>query len=179
MISQEIASSWSRVGLVVLSSIAMLGGIITYVRIIGLRSFSKMSSFDFAVTVAFGSLLAAVAMSRSSLVDGLVAAATMLGVQALIAVGRSRIGLSSVVDNRPRLLMAGGTMLHENLRRTRVTVDDVKAKLREANVLNYDQIQAVVLETTGEISVLHGDGPLDPDLFTDVVDASELDAADG
>ncbi len=174
MISQEITSSWSQVGLVVLTSAAMLCGLIAYVRIAGLRAFSKMSSFDFAVTVAFGSLLAAVAMSNSSLVDGLVGAASLLAVQVLVALGRSRAGLSTVVDNRPKLLMAGGRMLDDNLRRTRVTPDDIRAKLREANVLNYDQVQAVVLETTGEISVLHGDGPIDLDLLSDVVDADQL-----
>ncbi len=168
MLSQEIASSWSRIALVVGSSAAMLTGIVAYIRIAGLRSFSKMSSFDFAVTVAFGSLLASVAMSRSSLADGLAAGATLLGVQVVVAIGRSRFGLSSIVDNQPLLLMANGRMLTDNLRIARVTPDDIRAKLREANALDYDQVHAVVLETTGDISVLHGDGALDPDLLLDV-----------
>lgn len=58
--------------------------------------------------------------------------------------------------------------LHDGLRRSRVSIDDVKAKLREANVLRYDQVQAVVLETTGDISVLHGDGRVDLDLLSGV-----------
>lgn len=57
----EISSSWGQIGLVVLSSLAILIAVVAFVRIIGLRSFSKMSSFDFAVTVAMGSLLASVA----------------------------------------------------------------------------------------------------------------------
>ncbi len=141
MTSVEITSSWSDLILVVLSAMAMVVGIITYVRVIGLRSFSKMSSFDFAITVAMGSLLAAVSLSNSSLADGVVAVGSLLGVQALIAVGRSRLGLSRLVDNRPLLLMVGTGMLEENLRRARVTADDVRAKLREANVLNYGAIR--------------------------------------
>src|SRR5690606_30658812 len=39
VISVEITSTWSRVGLVVVSSVAMLLGIVAYVRIAGLRSF--------------------------------------------------------------------------------------------------------------------------------------------
>ncbi len=50
--------------------------------------------------------------------------------------------------------MAGNRFLDENLRRTE---DDVRAKVREADVQNYDQVLAVVLETTGDISVGHGD----------------------
>ena len=41
-------------------------------------------------------------------------------------------------------------------------------KLREANVLNTNQIRAVVLETTGDISVLHGEGELQDDILKDV-----------
>ena len=174
MTSVEITSSWSDLVLVVLSALAMVFGIITYVRVIGLRSFSKMSSFDFAITVAMGSLLAAVSLSNSSLADGVVAVGSLLGVQALIAVGRSRLGLSRLVDNRPLLLMVGTGMIEENLRRARVTADDLRAKLREANVLNYDQVRYVVLETTGDVSVIHGDGDLEPDILRDVVDSERV-----
>lgn len=65
MSSIEITTSSSQLGFVVVSAVLMLAGIIGYVRLIGLRSFSKMSSFDFAVTVAMGSVLAAVALSGS------------------------------------------------------------------------------------------------------------------
>ena len=168
MFDQEIASSWDRAGLVVLSSVLMLIGIIVYVRLSGLRSFSKMSSFDFSVTVAFGSLLAATAMSGSSLIDGLVAAGSLLGFQVLIALGRSRMNLSKIVDNEPLLLMLDGRFCEDNLKHSRVTLDDVRAKLRAANVLNYAQVRAVVLETTGDVSVLHGDDDLDVNLLADV-----------
>ena len=174
MSSVEITSSWSQLGFVVLSAGLMLAGIIAYVRIIGLRSFSKMSSFDFAVTVAMGSLLAAVTLSGSSLADGLVGAGALLLVQSAIAHGRIRVGASAVVDNRALLLMAGPRMLEENMRRARVTPDDVRAKLRQANVHRYDQVRYVVLETTGDVTVVQGDGPLDRDLLDDVLDADLL-----
>jgi uncharacterized membrane protein YcaP (DUF421 family) len=174
MTSIEITSSWTDLAVVALSALAMLVGIITYVRIIGLRSFSKMSSFDFAITVAMGSLLAAVSLSGSSLSDGVVAAGTLLVAQAIIAFGRSRAGFSRVVDNRPLLLMVGTEMIDENLRRARVTPDDVRSKLRGANVLNYGQVRYVVLETTGDVSVVQGDGHVEPDIVSDVVDGERV-----
>ena len=57
------------------------------------------------------------------------------------------------------------------MRRAHVTRDDVRAKLREANVLDYSQIRAVVFETTGDVSVLHtdqADRELASDLLADV-----------
>ncbi|MBT8201695.1 MAG: DUF421 domain-containing protein [Acidimicrobiia bacterium] len=173
--STEIFTSWSDVGFVVLSATAMVVGVVLYVQIIGLRSFAKMSSFDFAVTVAMGSLLAAVTLSNSSLIEGLIAVASLLGVQAIIALGRRRFGwVSRLVDNTPTLLMAGSEMLTDNLRRVRVTEDDVRGKLREANVRNYDEVRYVVLETTGDVSVVHGGGHLDPDIFSDVSGADRI-----
>lgn len=133
-----------------------------------------MSSFDFAVTVAMGSLLAAVTLSGSSLVDGLVAAGALLLVQAAIAFGRIRFGASAVVDNQPLLLMAGPTMLEGNMRRARVTADDLRAKLRQANIHRYDRVRYVVLETTGDVTVVQGDGELEQDILVDVVDAELL-----
>ncbi len=174
MTSVEITSSWSQIGLVLLSAGAMLAAIIFYVRIIGLRSFSKMSSFDFAVTVAMGSLLASVTLSGSSLADGLVGAGALLLVQFAVAYGRIRFGASAVVDNQALLFMAGPTMLKENMRRARVTADDVRAKLRQANIHRYDQVRYVVLETTGDVIVVQGDGPLEQDILADVTDAELL-----
>lgn len=173
MIDTELGSTWTRLGLVVLSSGSMLLGTITYVRIIGLRSFSKMSSFDFAVTVAVGSLLASVSLSRSSLAEGLLALVALLGLQAMIAWLRLR-GFGAVIDNDPLLLMVGDQMIEEHLRRSRVSAADVRAKLREANVADYSQIGAVVLETTGDISVIHHCDTLDPALLEGVVGVDRL-----
>lgn len=174
MSSIEITSSWSDLAFVVGSAIAMLVGILALVRLVGLRSFSKMTPIDFAVTLATGSVLSAVALSNSALTDGLVAVATLLGVQAAISFARSRWGFAAVTDNVPMVLMAGPRMLDANLDRARVTPDDVRAKLREAGVLNYDQVRYVVLETTGDVSVVVGDGELEPDLLIGVADAERL-----
>lgn len=168
MPAAELGSSFEEIALVVGSSAAMLLAIIVVVRVSGLRTFSKMSSFDFAVTLAFGSVLAAVALSGSSLVDGMTAVITLITVQALIAYGRNHWNLGRVVDNEPLLLMRDGQVITANLQRARVTPDDVRAKLREANVRSYDDVDAVVLETTGDISVLHGPGTVEPQLLLDV-----------
>ncbi len=154
---------------VTMSALAMLAAIIAIVRVGGLRSFSKMSSFDFAVTVSIGSILGAVATSSTALTNGVIAVVALLGFQAAIAWGRSRGSvLQKFVDNTPLLLMDGPTLLPENLRSARVTTDDIAAKLREANVLELRSVRAVVLETTGDISVIHGDIDLDPTLLEGV-----------
>ncbi|MEP1126376.1 MAG: YetF domain-containing protein [Ilumatobacter sp.] len=170
MFADWIWTSWEQAGLVALSAVLMLAIVIAVIRVVGLRSLSKMSSFDFAVTVAIGSVLASTVATSTPVANGAVAVAALLAVQSTIAVLRRYAGFGQVVDNRPVLLMRDGQFLSDALDRSRVTRSDVMAKLREANVLRLRDVRAVVLETTGDISVLHGDEPVEPCLLDGVED---------
>jgi uncharacterized membrane protein YcaP (DUF421 family) len=164
------------------SAVSALGiyvALVLYTRIAGLRSFSKMSSFDFALTVAFGSVIAGTILSSDPpLLRSAVALGSLYALQFLVS--RLRVGapaVSRIVDNRPLLLMAGPEVLDDNLRRARVTREDLLAKLREANVTRWEQVRAVVMETSGDISVLHCDPdgpPLQRGLLKGVRDAGRL-----
>lgn len=84
------------------------------------------------------------------------------------------------MDNAPRLIVSGGKMLPDQMRKAKITESDLRAKLREANMTQYDQIYAVIAETTGDVSVLHSkeeDGALDPDLLEGVIGAEHLSAS--
>ncbi|MEO7917342.1 MAG: YetF domain-containing protein, partial [Dokdonella sp.] len=61
-----------------------------------------------------------------------------------------------LAQNEPVVFMRNGKIFDEALTRTRVAKSDLIAKLREANVLDFSEVRAVILETTGDISVLHG-----------------------
>lgn len=172
-----ISTTWSDILMVLISSIGIYFAVILFTRISGLRSFSKMSSFDFAMTVAVGSLIATtILMPDPPLLLAIVALAALYGLQIAIAKlrGISEI-IDNLVDNQPVLLMRGTEVLDDNMRSTKVTYDDLRAKLREANVTQLMQVKAVVLETTGDISVLHNDDPdhnLDDELLSNVKDWS-------
>ena len=130
------------------------------VRFIGLRAFSKMAAFDFVATVATGSLLAsaATAVEWSTFLQASLSIAAILLTQMVVAWLRRRTTLAkSVLENQPRLLVRDGVFDRDAMNQTRVTDGDIRAKLREANVLDLREVRAVVLETTGDISVLHGD----------------------
>ncbi|XDA98947.1 YetF domain-containing protein [Sulfitobacter sp. LCG007] len=136
-----------------------LAWVIVLVRLVGLRSFSKMTNFDFVMTVAMGSLLAGAAQTGSwaELTQTMTAMASLFAIQFAVAFLRQRSDrLDGILQNMPVLLMKDGKVLHAALRRTRVTQDDLTAKLREANVLDISSVRAVILETTGDVSVLHG-----------------------
>ncbi|NDV93136.1 DUF421 domain-containing protein [Alteromonas sp. 345S023] len=134
--------------------------VVLLVRINGLRSFSKMTNFDFVMTVAVGSLLASASQTNnwSSFLQAVVAMAALFLVQSVTAWLRRRSEkIEAIMQNTPVILMRNGEVIESALAETRVARSDLLAKLREANVLDMQQVRAVVLETTGDISVLHGD----------------------
>lgn len=153
----------------VLQTLLAVVSIILLARLNGLRSFSKMSSFDFALTVASGSVVATLMTTSNNFWPGLAALVTLFVARYVISALRVQSGplVEKMVDNRPIILMYEGRILDDNLRLARVTRADIRAKMREANALMPDQVRAVVMEATGDVSVLHGDR-LDPALLEGV-----------
>ena len=142
-----------------LSAIA-LTWVIFVVRVIGLRTFSKMTAFDFVATVATGSLLAGACQATTwpEFAQPTLAISALLGAQFVIArIRQASDQFEKVVQNEPVILMRAGELFDAALSETRVARADLIAKLREANALRFSDVRAVVLETTGDISVLHGD----------------------
>ena len=142
-----------------LSAIA-LTWVVFVVRVIGLRTFSKMTAFDFVATVATGSLLAGACQATTwpEFAQPTLAISALLGAQFVIAkLRQASDGFEEVVQNEPVILMREGEIFDAALSETRVARADLIAKLREANALRFLDVRAVVLETTGDISVLHGD----------------------
>lgn len=158
------------------SALAILVVLLALVRVVGLRILSKMSSIDFAVTVATGTIMASTALSSSvPVAQGAIAVATLFVAQMAFALARRSRRLSKVLQNEPLLLMAGPHVLEDNLRHARVTVPELYEQLRRAGVSRCEDVLAVVLETTGDVSVLSGDGPLDDELLTMVRGADALE----
>ena len=162
-----------KILLIGLATLGIYIGVIVLTRIFGKRSFSKMSSFDFAMTVAVGSIIASTILIDSvQLIKGFVGLSFVYIFQLSAAVLRRFDWFQKIIDNTPLLLMDGDVILEKNMKRARVTEEDLKSKLREANVLHLSHIRAVVFETTGDISVLHTpskDTKLEPFLIEDVM----------
>lgn len=158
MFETWILASIPQLAMVALGATGIYVATIVFTRLAGLRSFSKMSSFDFAMTVAIGSIIASTLVAeKPPLLQGVVGLGTVYLLQKTVSALRRFDWVSKLVDNKPVLLMDRRQVYHDNLRRAGVTPADLRSKLREANVLERSQVRAVVFETTGDISVLHSD----------------------
>lgn len=158
---------WPFAAWTVLSALAIYVLLILFSRLIGPRAFSQMTAFDFAVTVALGAIVGSTAAGAVGLPAGLLALVSLFTFRGSVAILR-RHGLDRLVDNRPLLLLQHGEFIERNLRRAKVTRDDVYEALRLDGTTDVDAVNAVVIERNGELSVLHSDGPIDPRLLDNV-----------
>lgn len=177
---QWFTATGSEILMVFLSGVGIFLALLLFTRMAGLRSYSKMSSFDFSITVAFGSILATTVLAKDpSLLVGAAALASLYLIQFLVSkLRRSTSFLSKLIDNQPILIMAREQVLKAHLDATRMTEADLKYKLREAGITHPKQVLAVVFESTGDVSVLKISDDVDLKLFEGVKGAEKLDLSD-
>lgn len=131
--------------------------LLVFLRFSGKRSLAKMNAFDLVVTVALGSTLSSIITSNSvALVQCITALALLLLLQWLISWLSVRSGyVENLVKAQPTLLFYDGQILRNALRHERITEAELLACLRLQGLASYENVRAVVLETNGDISIIH------------------------
>ncbi len=142
--------NWSGVVRVLVTGTAAYVVLVLFVRISGKRTLAKMNAFDLVVTVALGSTLATILLSKEvALVEGLVALALLILLQFLVAWTSVRWPMfEAAVKSSPTVLLRDGVFLRAEMRRQRVSEEEVHAALRSAGLQGADQASAVLLRAT-------------------------------
>lgn len=148
--------SWSGLLRVVVVGPLAYGALVVLLRVSGKRTLAKLNAFDLVVTVALGSTLATVLLSKSvplaEVVTALLVLAGLQWVVAWLSVRSNRFG--DLVRSEPTLLLREGRFLDGALRSQRVRRDEVLAALRSSGVASPEGAAAVILETDGSFSVI-------------------------
>lgn len=151
----------SAMGLVRVVVIGLLAyaALIAVLRISGKRTLAKMNAFDLVVTVALGSTLATIVLSKDvALAEGVLALVVLVGLQFVLAWSALRFGwVETVAKSRPQALLVDGRIDPAALKRERVTREEVMAAIRGSGHGDPSRMAAVVLETDGSFSVIARD----------------------
>ena len=149
-------NGWQALGRVLLVGVCAYVAVVLMLRLSGNRTLSKLNAFDLVVTVARGSTLATVLLSKDvALAEGVVAFAVLIGLQFLVTWTSVRWSwFSRLVKSEPLLLFHQGRFLPVAMRRARVVEQEVLAVLREQGVTQLEEVEAVVLETDASMTVL-------------------------
>ena len=129
--------------------------LILSIRLMGKRQIGQMEASEFVVTMLVANL-AAIPMQDGAipLYSGLVPILVVLGMElTLSGLILYSIPVRRFFCGKQVILIDNGKVLRENLRRTRVTLDELTGHLREKDVLDITTVQYAILETDGNLSV--------------------------
>lgn len=136
-------------------TIVLYALLILAVRLMGKRQIGELEPSEFVVTMLVANL-AAIPMQDGAipLYSGMVPILTVLGMELVLSgVILRSVTLRRLLCGKPVILINHGRILQDNLRRTRVTLDELTRQLREKDVLDIRTVEYAILETDGSVSV--------------------------
>ncbi|NJK37778.1 MAG: DUF421 domain-containing protein [Oscillatoriales cyanobacterium SM2_3_0] len=149
-------NSWSSLGHTLLAGSLGYVIIVFLLRISGKRTLSKWNSFDFVVTIAFGSVLASMILSKeTSLAQASLGFGILVLYQFLITWLAVRSPMvQTLIKAEPTLLFHKGQFKSSALKNERVTEGEILSAIRNHGIGDVNQVDAVILETDGSFSVI-------------------------
>lgn len=147
------------------------------IRLMGKRQIGEMEPSEFVVSLLMADL-AAVPMQDLGipLLSGVIPILTIMAVELVMSVLSYRfIFLRKILCGNPVLVMQHGKIIHENLKKTRLTPDELIEQLREKDIFDLSTIQYAILETNGQISAMIDSRYLPPSAIDQKVQATQQD----
>ncbi|MEA2254706.1 MAG: hypothetical protein QOG35_751 [Solirubrobacteraceae bacterium] len=144
---------------IVLRTIFVFFLILLVTRAVGRRELSSMEPFDLILLVVIGDLVQqGVTQSDYSLTGATMVISTIAVLTVTTAYVSFRFRrLRPMLEGEPVLLVADGSVMERNLRRQRMTFDELRAEARLAQVASLDDVRYAVLETNGRVSFITRD----------------------
>ena len=129
--------------------------LIAAMRVLGKRQIGQLEPSEFVVAMLIADL-ASIPMQNSGipLLSGLVPILTVLGLELVLSgFALASVRFRRLLCGKPVILVENGRPIQQNLRQTRVTLDELSSHLRQKDVLDLSKVQYAILETDGNLSV--------------------------
>lgn len=137
-------------------SLLLYGAILAAVRLMGKRQISELQTSELVVTLLISDI-AAIPMQDSS--QPLISGFLPIGVLVASEIVVSAIMMKSArfrrwVCGNPVIVIRDGRVDQKQLRRLRMTVEDLFSQLRENGIGHLEEVSYAIMETNGSLSVL-------------------------
>lgn len=163
-----------RIPIVMLSAAGIYCAFLVLVRIFGVRVLSGWNGFDAVIIIMFGAVAGRVIIGHPpTLAAGMVGLGTLMVLESIFGAFQSVTGIRQL-HHKPRVIMAHGKFVVRNLKRTHLAPAEVYMALRKAGISRIDQVQCVILEATGHLSIIREGETIDPQLLRGVVGADRV-----
>jgi uncharacterized membrane protein YcaP (DUF421 family) len=130
--------------------------ILVLTRIVGRRELNSLEPFDLILLVTIGDLVQQGVTQNDFSVTGLMLAVGTIGVLTVVFsyLPWRFQRLRPILEGEPVILIQDGNVIKKNLRRNRLTQEEIAAEARSQQIDSFDQIRWAVLETSGKISFI-------------------------
>ncbi|MDO7907473.1 DUF421 domain-containing protein [Paenibacillus sp. JX-17] len=142
--------------IILVRSISALLILLVITRILGKQTLSNMNFHEFVTAVILGAIAANLAFNEKMQVSHLIISLAVFTITSYLlskAALRSR-KLRMWIAGTPTVLVEGGVILEDNLKKNKLTLDSLNQMLREKDIFDLEEVEYVLLEINGEISVM-------------------------
>lgn len=126
-------------------------------RISGKRSLAQITTFDFVWLLIIGEATQQALLGNdASVMGGMVVIGTLVLIDLCLTGLKNRYpAVDRVLDSTPLVIIDNGRILHERMRRERISLKDVEAAARiHGNLEGLDQVKYAIVERSGGISII-------------------------
>ncbi len=166
-----------RIAIVVTATVGIYLAFMVLVKIFGSRVLTSMTASDAVIIIMFGAVSGRVIVGNPpTLASGVVGLTTLMVLEAAFGTIRRYVGWSRYIDRRPILLMFAGVVHEDNMRFAHVSESDIASAIRKAGLGRRADVQVMILEPTGQISIIKAGQPLDPGILQGVLGVDDFEA---
>jgi uncharacterized membrane protein YcaP (DUF421 family) len=137
-------------------SVVLYGFVLVLTRVVGRRELSSLQPFDLILLIVLGdSIQQGLTQDDYSVTGAAIVVGTIAALQVLTSYVSFRVPfLRPVFDGRPIVVVEDGKPIERNLRRERLTTEELTEEMRQQQISSIDEVQWAVLETSGTISFI-------------------------
>jgi uncharacterized membrane protein YcaP (DUF421 family) len=141
---------------IALRAIALYVFVVFVMRMIGRRELSTLTPFDLVLLIVLGDAIQqGLTQDDYSVTGALIAVSALAIMQVTTSYISYRVkAFRKILKGEPIILIEDGKLLNQNLRRERITADDVAEEMRAQQIATFDQVQWAILESNGTISFI-------------------------
>jgi uncharacterized membrane protein YcaP (DUF421 family) len=141
--------------IIVVGSITYLG-IVILMNLGGKRTIANMNALDFVITVAIGSAFGRILTAKQVTVSEAVVAFILL-VSIKFLVGKIELHFhkfARFITPQPKILYYKGKFYDQNLKKEKINKRDLDSELRKKSIISIEKVEAIILESNGDFSIL-------------------------
>lgn len=127
-----------------------------FTKILGKRQVSQMSMFEYITGITIGNMIGYISLDTDTTwYVGLAA----IGVWVLVTLGTQFLQIKSkrardFIDGKGRVLIKEGKLLEDNLKKERLSIDELMEQLRKRSAFKVADVEFAIMEPSGDINVL-------------------------